>query len=45
MTFVIFYWLEASHKSCLHSRGRDYTKVWTPGDRGHGVTLQSATQI
>ena len=28
-------WLEAGHRSCIHSKGGDYKKTWTPGAGGH----------
>ena len=46
ITFAIFYCLKASHRSCLHSRRGDYTKVWTPGvgDHGGGHTKSLSSQ-
>lgn len=32
ITLAIFYCLETSHMSHLHSSGGDYVRVWTPGD-------------
>lgn len=30
-TFAIFYWLDASYRSCLYSRGEDFKRVWVIG--------------
>lgn len=47
ITLAIFYWLEESHRLHAHSKGEDYTRVWTSGVGGgghHRATLElSAT--
>lgn len=35
--FAISCWLKASHKPWSNWKGGDYTEVWTPKDRDHGV--------
>ena len=42
--FATFWWLETSHRSHPHGRGRNETKMWTLGgsvDHGWGCILES----
>lgn len=42
VTFIVFCWLESSHRLILtHSRGTDYIRTWVPGGGVTGVILES----
>lgn len=40
ITIIIFLWLGASHRPCIHSGKGDCTKVWSPGGGAHWKSLR-----